>query len=135
MKNLSSLNSYFWKYKRLFLSGVLFIILTNVFGVYSPKIVKMAMDLIGSVVGAQGDQSSLARLFAELQTLVHSLEALTVWNGNQIAGVLALHDHWLMYSTLEKTDTLALYQLASLGIIPAVKSGRQLSLARRWSSG
>ncbi|HEX4888301.1 MAG TPA: ABC transporter ATP-binding protein [Luteibaculaceae bacterium] len=67
MKNLSSLNSYFWKYKRLFLSGVLFIILTNVFGVYSPKIVKMAMDLIGSVVGAQGNQSSLARLFAELQ--------------------------------------------------------------------
>ncbi len=44
MKNLSSLNKYFWKYKKLFGLGVLFIILTNIFGVYSPKIVQMAMD-------------------------------------------------------------------------------------------
>ena len=74
-------------------------------------------------------------LCAEAQSMVHSLEAQPVWTGSRIAGVLALHDHWLMYSTLQKADTLALYNLASMAIIPAIKASKQLSMARRWSSG
>ena len=46
MKHLKSLNIYLWKYKWLLGLGILFITLSNLFGVYSPIIIKQAIDEI-----------------------------------------------------------------------------------------
>jgi ATP-binding cassette, subfamily B, multidrug efflux pump len=45
MRTLSHLNKYFFKYKWRFLLGMLFIILSNIFAVYAPQVVRVAFDL------------------------------------------------------------------------------------------
>lgn len=44
MKNLAYLNKYLWKYKWHLLSGFIFIIGSNIFGVISPSLVRDALD-------------------------------------------------------------------------------------------
>ncbi|TXC82012.1 ABC transporter ATP-binding protein [Luteibaculum oceani] len=46
MKELAYLNKYFWKYRVKFFLGILFIVFTNLFAVYSPRIVRFAFDLV-----------------------------------------------------------------------------------------
>lgn len=44
MKALAHLNKYHWKYRRILLSGLLFIILTNLFNILAPFLVRVAFD-------------------------------------------------------------------------------------------
>lgn len=44
MKALAHLNKYLWKYRRILLSGLLFIILTNLFNILAPFLVRVAFD-------------------------------------------------------------------------------------------
>ncbi len=67
MKHLSTLNKYFWKYKRLFGLGILFIILTNLFGVYTPKIVQMAIDLMTEIIASAAKTHPKLSVFGELK--------------------------------------------------------------------
>ncbi|MFT4878410.1 MAG: ATP-binding cassette subfamily B protein [Flavobacteriales bacterium] len=46
MKALQTLNKYFWKYKGRLLLGVLFIVLTNIFAVFSPQLVEDAVGVL-----------------------------------------------------------------------------------------
>tara|TARA_R110001592_G_scaffold237306_11_gene496345 strand:+ start:331 stop:2196 length:1866 start_codon:yes stop_codon:yes gene_type:complete len=46
MKHLFLLNKYLWKYRASLLLGVLFILLTNLFTVYSPRVVRFAFDMV-----------------------------------------------------------------------------------------
>lgn len=46
MKSLKSLNKFFWKYRWRLLVGVVFVILTNLFTVYAPRIIKEAVDFL-----------------------------------------------------------------------------------------
>ncbi|MEO6327659.1 MAG: ABC transporter ATP-binding protein [Ginsengibacter sp.] len=46
MKHLKSLNKYFWKYKWLFLLGIIFIILSNYFRILSPQITKYVLNTV-----------------------------------------------------------------------------------------
>ena len=46
MKELSYLNKYFFKYKYYFLSGILFIIISNVFQIIPAQLVRRALDLV-----------------------------------------------------------------------------------------
>lgn len=46
MKHLFLLNKYLWKYRVSLLLGVLFILLTNLFAVYSPRVVRFAFDMV-----------------------------------------------------------------------------------------
>ncbi len=46
MRALLHLNPYFWKYRWRLLLGMLFIVLSNLFAVYSPQVVREAVDLI-----------------------------------------------------------------------------------------
>lgn len=48
MKHLRSLNKYFWKYKWLFLLGVVFIVLSNYFRILSPQITKYVLNTVES---------------------------------------------------------------------------------------
>lgn len=46
MKHLFLLNKYLWKYRVSLLLGILFILLTNLVAVYSPRIVRFAFDMV-----------------------------------------------------------------------------------------
>ncbi len=46
MSSLSSLNKYFWKYRWLFLLGIIFIVLSNYFRILSPQITKYVLNTV-----------------------------------------------------------------------------------------
>jgi len=46
MKALQTLNKYLWKYKGRLLLGTLFIVLTNIFAVFSPQLVEDAVGVL-----------------------------------------------------------------------------------------
>ncbi len=46
MKELAHLNKYFWKYKWYLLFGTLFVSINNIAGVYPPRIIRYAFDLV-----------------------------------------------------------------------------------------
>ncbi len=46
MKHLRSLNKYFWKYKWLFLMGMVFIILSNYFRILAPQVTKYVLNTV-----------------------------------------------------------------------------------------
>ncbi|MEO6220420.1 MAG: ABC transporter ATP-binding protein [Ginsengibacter sp.] len=46
MKHLSSLNKYFWKYKWLFLMGMVFIVLSNYFRILTPQVTKYVLNTV-----------------------------------------------------------------------------------------
>lgn len=50
MKALFALNPFIWKYKRLLLLGFVFVIISNIFGIYPPKIVRSAIDLVTDLI-------------------------------------------------------------------------------------
>lgn len=46
MRSLGSLNHYFWKYKFLFFSGLLFIAISNFFAIYPARIIQQLVDAV-----------------------------------------------------------------------------------------
>ncbi len=56
MKHLRYLNKYFWKYKYRFLLGMVFVIVSNVFGLYPPQVIRIAVNVIT-------ENSNLFKLF------------------------------------------------------------------------
>lgn len=50
MKHLTALNKYFYKYRLRLTMGVVFIICSNLFGVYAPQVVRHAVDMITSQI-------------------------------------------------------------------------------------
>jgi ATP-binding cassette subfamily B multidrug efflux pump len=50
MKALFALNPYIWRYKKLLLLGTVFIIASNIFGVYPAQVIRMAIDMVGELV-------------------------------------------------------------------------------------
>lgn len=46
MKPLAALNKYFWKYKWLFLLGIVFIILSNYFRILAPQVTKFVLNTV-----------------------------------------------------------------------------------------
>lgn len=51
MKQLSSLNKYFWKYRWHFLLGILFVVLTNYFRILAPQITGYIVNTVVSSIG------------------------------------------------------------------------------------
>ncbi len=46
MKHLATLNKFFWKYKWLFLLGIIFIILSNYFRILAPQVTKYVLNTV-----------------------------------------------------------------------------------------
>jgi ATP-binding cassette subfamily B protein len=46
MKNLKSLNKHLFRYRYRLMLGIIFIAFANVFGVYSPQVVRNAVDSV-----------------------------------------------------------------------------------------
>ena len=47
MKALFTLNRFFWKYRYRMLLGLVFIVLTNIFAVYSPTLIEEGIGVLG----------------------------------------------------------------------------------------
>src|SRR5678815_3221226 len=52
MTQLSTLNKYFWKYRRLFILGILFVILTNYFRILAPQITGYVVNTVVQTIKA-----------------------------------------------------------------------------------
>ncbi|MCB9232225.1 MAG: ABC transporter ATP-binding protein [Bacteroidia bacterium] len=50
MQALKTLNPYIWRYKSLLLWGTLWVLISNVFGVYPPQVVRAAIDMVGDLL-------------------------------------------------------------------------------------
>ncbi len=50
MKALGRLNKYIWRYKGLLLLGIFCVLVSNLFGIYPPQVVRSAIDLVGDLV-------------------------------------------------------------------------------------
>ena len=50
MKSLSVLNKYIWRYKKLLLGGLVFVVISNVLGIYPAQIVRDAIDMVGDLL-------------------------------------------------------------------------------------
>ena len=48
MQHLKSLNKYFWKYRLHFFGGIVFVILSNLFAVAQPTVIRRAFDLVAA---------------------------------------------------------------------------------------
>jgi ATP-binding cassette subfamily B multidrug efflux pump len=85
MKSLFALNPYIWKYKKLVLLGLLFVVISNLFGVYPPQLVRAAIDLVRDLLSAY----RLTRGF-EAQGLLESmiLNSLMIYAGMVIVAAL-----------------------------------------------
>jgi ATP-binding cassette subfamily B protein len=53
MKSLRTLNKFFWKYRWRLIIGVGFVVLTNLFTVYAPKIIKEAVNFLNEAFDKQ----------------------------------------------------------------------------------
>ncbi len=76
MKALNHLNKYLIQYKWHMLLGTLFIILSNIFAVYAPQVVRGAFDLMKEAIeqyGTMGDTDSAQLQLPEALQLVYSL--------------------------------------------------------------
>ena len=60
MKHLKALNKYLWKYRVRFLSGIIFIILSNYFAILAPQITGFIFDLLQQHLGVQGIKTRTA---------------------------------------------------------------------------
>lgn len=59
MKHLKALNKYFFKYKWHLLLGILFVLLSNVFRIWQPRVIREALDLVLSKLESYKSSSEL----------------------------------------------------------------------------
>jgi ATP-binding cassette subfamily B protein len=60
MKHLRSLRKYFWKYRWLFLLGILFVVLTNYFRILSPQLTGYVVNTVVHTVKADANSGGAA---------------------------------------------------------------------------
>ncbi len=86
MKHLSSLNKYFYKYKKLFLFGILFTLLSNYFRILSPQVSKFIIDKVASEINPAKPQLSINHYNFIIKFFIQffnksSLTSLVVYSG------------------------------------------------------
>jgi len=93
MRALAHLNKYLWKYKWRLIFGFIFIVASNLFGIYAPRLIREAFDLIqNSIELYKSGDADLAKL-----SIPESVELLFDWlNIDQQA-----------FTSIETTEDLA----------------------------
>jgi len=129
MKDLKSLNPYFWKYRwRLFL-GILFILISNYFGVLAPQMTGFVVDQVSQKINPSTVNDNrvffdpLVKVFVDVvQTLNISFSQLVMLSGLTLLGFALLRGFFmfLMRQTIivmsrhieydQKNDVYAHYQ-------------------------
>jgi ATP-binding cassette, subfamily B, multidrug efflux pump len=60
MKHLKSLNKYFWKYRWLFMLGIVFVVLTNYFRILAPQITRYVVNTVVHTVKGEKEVTANA---------------------------------------------------------------------------
>lgn len=66
MKSLLRLNSYFLKHRKKLILGICFVIISNLFGILPPQIIRKSVDLIVTNIDTIKESTDAAQLKAEL---------------------------------------------------------------------
>lgn len=129
MKDLKSLNPYFWKYRWRLVLGVLFILISNYFGVLAPQMTGFVVDQVSQKINPSSINDSriffdpLVKVFVDaVQTLNISFSQLVMLSGLTLLGFALLRGFFmfLMRQTIivmsrhieydQKNDVYAHYQ-------------------------
>lgn len=74
MTQLSTLNKYFWKYRWLFILGILFVVLTNYFRILAPQITGYVVNTVIHAIGAEPPNTAvLARSHDTYDVIVRAV--------------------------------------------------------------
>jgi ATP-binding cassette, subfamily B, multidrug efflux pump len=73
MKHLAHLNKYFWKYRWYLLLGIVFTIVSNLFGIIPAQIVRKALDLVKTSLDAYEHAPNQAAKDAMYDTIVTNI--------------------------------------------------------------
>jgi ATP-binding cassette subfamily B multidrug efflux pump len=85
MKDLAYLNKFLWKYRWRLLPGILFVVISNIFGVLPAQVIRIAFDLVTDNIGTY-------RLFTgfERQDLIYDIFSYSLMLFGALVLVLAL---------------------------------------------
>ena len=95
MKQLSSLNKYFWKYRRRFFLGITFVILTNYFRILSPQITGYVVNTVvkaidNNALNAKNLTSANKNYDVVVRAVISSFEAQSFGNKILYAGIILI---------------------------------------------
>jgi ATP-binding cassette, subfamily B, multidrug efflux pump len=65
MKHLKSLNKYFWKYRWLFMLGIVFVVLTNYFRILAPQITGYVLNTVVHAIKKDGADKQIQQIAGE----------------------------------------------------------------------
>ncbi|MBK9195851.1 MAG: ABC transporter ATP-binding protein [Flavobacteriales bacterium] len=84
MRHLMSLNRYFLKYRRRLFGGVFFIVLSNLFAVYSPQVVAEAFDIVAAGLRSRDEPGTTVQI-----GVPGTLDLWVGWTGFDLKSQLA----------------------------------------------
>ena len=95
MKQLSSLNKYFWKYRRRFFVGILFVILTNYFRILSPQITGYVVNTVvkaidNNALNSKNLSDANANYDIIVKAVINSFEAQSFGDKILYAGIILI---------------------------------------------
>lgn len=95
MKQLSSLNKYFWKYRRRLFLGILFVILTNYFRILSPQITGYVVNTVvkaidNNALNSKNLSDANANYDIIVKAVIHSFESQSFGNKILYAGIILI---------------------------------------------
>ena len=95
MKQLSSLNKYFWKYRRRFFLGILFVILTNYFRILSPQITGYVVNTVvkaieNNALNSKNLRDANANYDIIVKAVINSFEAQSFGDKILYAGIILI---------------------------------------------
>ena len=131
MKSLAYLNRYFFKYRLRFVLGILFVLISNVFGVLPPQIIRYSIDMIAERIVAFQlfeqsrfkpdlfvETSGYLLLFAGLVLLLALLKGVFMFFMRQTIIVMSRHIEFDL-----KNDIYEKYQKLSLSFFRRNSTG------------
>jgi ATP-binding cassette subfamily B multidrug efflux pump len=91
MKQLSSLNKYFWKYRWYFLFGIIFVVLTNYFRILAPQITGYVVNTVVNTISNTATQHPSNNNYDWLvQITIHYFDALDFKTKILFTGIILL---------------------------------------------
>ncbi len=91
MKHLAALNKYFWKYRWLFLLGIIFIVLSNYFRILSPQVTKYVLNTVEHSLKNDDTKANTANYDPLVDKLfIRNIESSPLKNKIFVCGVILL---------------------------------------------
>jgi ATP-binding cassette subfamily B protein len=90
LKHLKALNKYFWKYRIRLGIGILFIIISNYFGILSPQVTGFVIDFVQRQIAGYHEKSIPANYDILIEKFIHWVKGMKGANVVAISGITIL---------------------------------------------